>query len=117
MPLPHFAMSRMPPFSLPTFVMGDYKEYVYIGEDLDGKPYIWDENLPIKLIKNTKYKLYCRIYENVVDSEVDNSYIHIYIDRYDKTFTTKMTFADLINQKLMMPISEYRDIRINEILD
>ena len=116
MPLPHFRMP--PPFTTPTFVMGDYKEYVYIGEDIDGKSYIWDENLPIKLIKNTKYRLYRRVYEsNDGYNEADNPYIHIYINRYEKTFTTKLDFGNLINQKLMLPISEYREIRINEILE
>ena len=56
MPLPHFSLE-------PKFKLGDYREYVYVGEDMNAKEYIWDENIPIILQKNTVYKLFCKIYE------------------------------------------------------
>ena len=109
--LPHFA--QMPYFAQPVFKLGDYKEYVYIGEDIDAKPYLWNENLPIFIQKNTKYKLYCdSIYIN--DLPI---YCYIFIEKYDKTFSTRENFKELLDMKLMLPIYEYRDRRINEILE
>ena len=114
MPLPHY-------MTLPHFVsdykLGSYKEYIYIGEYFDAKEYIWNENLPINFVKNTKYRIYQRIYDGTMYEKEEAQHVHIFIEKYDKTFTTRTKFSELLEKNLMIPISTYRKNRIDEILD
>ena len=96
MPLPHYSGRQPTPD----------KEFIYIGNDVLAKEYTWYYGAKlIYLIKNTKYKLgwNSHIYETI---EIDGNVLNL---------NAKGTL--LIEEEFLIPISLYRQKRIDEILE
>ena len=112
MPLPHYGRQNKP------FQPGKYREYIYIGKDIDASEIIWDKNLSSKLKSNTSYRLYEEKKEEGEISyyeETNDGFIYLLLG--NQFFITKPEFGLLLKTGLMIPISEWRDKRIEEIFN
>ena len=114
MPLPHYGGNSKP------FKPGRYKEYVYIGEDIEASLIIWDKNLPCKLEKNNIYRLYEDKKEEGDTSffnydDINEGFIYLLLN--NQFFITRPEFGILIKTGLIIPISKYREQRIDEIFE
>lgn len=109
MPLPHCENQK-------PFKPGKYREYVYLGEDIDASKLIWDKNLTTKLQKNNIYRLYEDKKEEGEISyyeETNDGFIYLLLN--DQFFITRVDFGVLIECGVIVPISKYREKRIDEI--
>jgi hypothetical protein len=110
MPLPHYGGNNKP------FKPGKYREYVYLGEDIDASKLIWDKNLTTKLQKNNIYRLYEDKKEEGEISyyeETNDGFIYLLLN--DQFFITRVDFGVLIECGVIVPISKYREKRIDDI--
>lgn len=116
MPLPHYGGNQNYGGNQKPFKPGNYREYVYLGEDIDASKLIWDKNLTTKLKKNTIYRLYEDKKEEGEISyyeETNNGFIYLLLN--NQFLITRVEFGILIDSGVMVPISKYRDQRIDEI--
>ena len=112
MPLPHYGGGQQPTPD---------KEFIYLGKDMDVKPYLWYYGAnPLKFIKNNKYKLGFTEH-HYFENKADYNNIIYYskcsnIEIDGKNYNIKANFEELLNRELI-PISVYRQQRIDEILE
>jgi len=104
MPLPHYPGNRI------THIV----EHIYLGEDINAKQYTWYYGvLNLTLFKNKIY--------NIGFSKHDYGNIPLYykcerIEIDGNSYNIKANFEELLNRELI-PISIYRQKRIDEILE
>jgi hypothetical protein len=91
MPLPHYGGNQKP------FKPGKYKEYVYLGENIDASKLIWD----ILTLEPQSIKFYTgHILPHTYSGERGNEF-----------------FKKMFEDGYFVEVSKYRDDRINQILE
>ena len=93
------------------------KDFIYLGDDTNAKPYVWYYGANALMLK--KYSIYkVGISEHTSHGyTVEKYYKYENIEISGKIVNVNSIFDSLIKKELLIPVAAFRNKRIDEILE